>query len=125
MIGAKSTGSTDNLERALKNLQRLDIASILHSAGKAGVTALESATPKDTGLAAGSWDYEVRKTKRGVSLVWTNSDVESEFPVAIMLQYGYSTGSGGYVAGRDYINPAIRPIMDQIAADVWRAVTNA
>lgn len=125
MISAKSTGSTNNLERALKNLQNLDISSILHSAGKAGVAALASATPKDTGLAAGSWNYEVRKTKTGVSLVWTNSDVETDFPVVIMLQYGYSTGTGGYVAGRDYINPAIRPIMDQIAADVWRAVTNA
>lgn len=125
MLSVKSSGSTDNLERALRKLQKLDIMSILHHAGQTGVAALTSATPKDTGLAAGSWDYEIRKTKSGVSIVWTNSDVENEFPVAVMLQYGYSTGTGGYVAGRDYINPAIRPIMDQIAADVWRAVTNA
>lgn len=125
MISAKSSGSTDNLERALRKLQRLDITPILHDAGKAGVTALEQATPRDTGLAAGSWGYHIRKTRRGISIVWTNSDVESNFPVAIMLQYGYATGTGGYVAGRDYINPAIRPIMDKIASDVWRAVTNA
>lgn len=125
MIGVKSSGSTNNLDRALRNLQKLDITSILRSAGATGVLALASATPKDSGLAASSWDYEIRHNKNGFSIVWTNSDIEKGFPVAIMLQYGYATGTGGYVAGRDYINPAILPLMDKIASDVWRAVTNA
>jgi len=89
------------------------------------VAALASATPSDSGLAAASWGYEVSSKGGSHSITWTNTDVESGFPVAIMLQFGYATGTGGYVAGRDYINPAMRPIFDQIAYKVWRAVTSA
>lgn len=124
MISASSRGSFNNTESALLKLSKLDIRPILEKAGRDGVAALSEATPRDSGLAASSWDYLIEKTRTGVSIVWTNSDVESGFPVAIMLQYGYSTGTGGYVAGQDYINPALRPVMDRIANDVWRAVTN-
>lgn len=105
-------------------MSRLKIDQILHQAGREGVAALASATPQESGLAAHSWDYEIQKRRNGISLVWTNSDVETGFPVAIMLQYGYATGTGGYVSGRDYINPAIRPIFDRIADMVWKEVTN-
>lgn len=124
MISFSSSGSSNKTEDALRKLQKFDINPILEAAGRRGVSALSSATPKDSGLAASSWDYVITRTGKAVSIVWTNSDVENGFPVAVMLQYGHATGNGGYVSGRDYINPAMRPIMDQIAADVWRAVTN-
>lgn len=124
MIGFRSSGSFNNTEAALRKLKNLDIRPFLQAAGSQGVSALRSATPKDSGIAAASWGFEVKMTGRSASIIWTNDDVESGFPVAIMLQYGYATGTGGYVAGQDYINPAIRPVMDRIANDVWRAVTN-
>ena len=86
---------------------------------------MSAATPKDSGLSAGSWDYTVEQTRSSATITWINTDVEGGFPVAIMLQYGHGTGTGGYVAGRDYINPAMRPIFDQIAESVWKAVTSA
>lgn len=122
-VSFSSSGSTKNLENYLHRLEKLDIRSILERNGKAGVQALASATPRESGRAADSWSYEVRETGKSVSIVWKNSDVEGDFPVAIMLQYGYATGTGGYVQGKDYINPAIRPIFDRIAFDVWKEVT--
>lgn len=125
MISVTSSGSFKNTESFLRTVSRLDIRTILNDAGKRGVAALSSVTPEESGRTAASWDYSV-STKGGVySIIWTNSDVESGFPVAIMLQYGYGTGTGGYVAGRDYINPAMRPIFDSIADRVWKAVTSA
>jgi hypothetical protein len=125
MISVTSSGSFKNTESFLRAVSRLDIRTILNDAGKRGVAALSSVTPEESGRTAASWDYSV-STKGGVySIIWTNSDVESGFPVAIMLQYGYGTGTGGYVAGRDYINPAMRPIFDSIADRVWKAVTSA
>lgn len=104
---------------------KLDIPKILESQGQRGVDALSSATPFESGLASNSWSYIVEGGRNGCRIVWMNADVENGFPVAIMLQYGYGTGTGGYVAGRDYINPAMRPIFDQIAETVWKAVTSA
>jgi hypothetical protein len=88
-----------------------------------GVSALSSATPKETGLAATSWGFTVSKSGGIYELAWTNSDVENGFPVVIMLQMGHGTGTGGYVQGRDFINPAIKPVFDKIADIVWKAVT--
>lgn len=124
-ISISSNGSFTKTEAWLQRLSRLDISSILRSAGQQGANALASATPVESGLAASSWNFEVSGGKGGATIVWTNSDVENGFPVAIMLQFGYGTGTGGYVAGRDYINPAMRPIFDKIANDVWKAVTSA
>jgi hypothetical protein len=76
-------------------------------------------------VAARSWGYEIRQNRGGFAIIWTNSDIENGFPVVIMLQYGHGTGTGGYVQGRDFINPAIRPIFDDIAQTVWKAVTSA
>jgi hypothetical protein len=125
LISFKITGSTHRTEAALQKMARLNIPSILHKYGQQGVAALQLHTPVDTGLAENSWGYLVEQEAGMCRIVWTNSDVESGFPVAIMLQYGYGTGTGGYVQGRDYINPAMKPIFDQIANEVWKAVTSA
>lgn len=127
MFSLELSGSFSRTEAYLRKLMKIDsvIRSAMESGGKQGVDALSSATPIESGLAAHSWDYEVSRNGDVYTLTWTNSDVENGFPVAIMLQYGYSTGTGGYVQGRDYINPAIRPIFDQILNKVWKAVTSA
>lgn len=125
MISFKVTGSTHRTEAALQKMSRLNIASILQKYGQQGVSALQLHTPVDTGLAENSWGYLIEQESGMCRIVWTNSDVESGFPVAIMLQYGYGTGTGGYVQGRDYINPAMKPIFDQIANEVWKVVTSA
>jgi hypothetical protein len=125
MIGFTTSGSFDGLISSLKRMSKSNILSIMDSCGQIGVEALQAATPVDTGLAAGSWAYDVQAKGGSYSISWTNTDIESDFPVAIMLQYGYSTGTGGYVQGRDYINPAMKPIFDEIADKVWKAVTSA
>lgn len=112
--------ATSYLERLKSVVGRI---SVLDKYGRAGVSALSSATPKESGLAASSWYYEIERGKGFVRIIFGNSDVENGFPVAIMLQYGHGTGTGGWVEGRDYINPAIQPIFDKIAADAWREVT--
>lgn len=124
MISINTNGSFKKTESALLKMSTTDIRAALNRAGNQGVAALIAATPVDSGLSANSWGYQVRMTGKSVSIVWTNSNVENGFPVAIALQYGYATGTGGYVSGRDYINSAIRPVFDQIAADVWREVTS-
>ena len=125
MISAESKGSFKNTEAFLHKVSKIDILKILRSYGQKGVNALASATPVESGLAASSWGFEVSGAGGKYTITWTNSDVENGFPVVIMLQYGYGTGTGGYVQGRDYINPAIRPIFDSIANEVWKAVTSA
>jgi len=125
MIEIHNNGPFTKTVDWLRHLRNLRISSILDSCGKQGVNALESATPVDSGLAAGSWNYTISQNGSSWTINWTNSDVENGFPVAIMLQYGYGTGTGGYVHGRDYINPAMRPVFDDIAAKVWKAVTSA
>lgn len=124
-ISFQSRGDFKRTGNFLEKLLKRDIYKALDKYGREGVAALSSATPAESGLAANSWDYEVEVSKKGASITWTNSDVESGFPVAIMLQYGYATGTGGYVQGRDYINPALKPIFDKIAESVWKEVTSA
>lgn len=125
MIIFESKGDFKRTDSFLAKLLKRDIHSSLDKYGQKGVAALSSATPTETGLASSSWWYEVKKEGRGYSITWLNSDVENGFPVAIMLQYGYATGTGGYVQGRDYINPAIQHIFDEIAESVWKEVTSA
>lgn len=122
MFSVTTTGSFRNTERFLKRLVSGDIYNGIESMAQEGVNALASATPMDSGLAADSWTFEVERSKGSCTISWNNFDVENGFPVAIMLQYGYGTGTGGYVAGQDYINPAIRPVFDRIAEQVWKAV---
>lgn len=119
----ESIGSFQNTEAFLKRVGKGDIGRILESYGAKGVAALRSATPIDSGETANMWTYKVSK-KGGVwSLSWHNQNGSEHTPIALLLQYGHGTGTGGYVAGRDYINPAIQPIFDQMAIDVWREVT--
>lgn len=125
MITATSSGSFGNTNAFLKKIERLVEPATLHKFGAEGVAALQHATPVESSLTAQSWDYEVGRNSHGYFIVWTNSDIESGFPVAIMLQYGYGTGTGGYVQGRDYINPALRPIFDRFTDHVWKGVTSA
>jgi hypothetical protein len=125
MITFTFTGDFNHIEAFLDRASKLDILGIMDSCGADGVAALTSATPVDTGLAAGSWSYDTEASNGVYRISWTNTDIENDFPVAIMLQYGYGTGTGGYVQGRDYINPAMKPIFDEIADKVWKAVTSA
>lgn len=123
----QSSGTFRNTETFLRKMLRVDseIMSALHRGGMKGVLALRLATPVESGRAAASWDYEITKRRGVYILTWTNSDIEDGFPVAIMLQYGYGTGNGGYVQGIDYINPALRPIFDEISAELWKVVTSS
>jgi hypothetical protein len=116
-------GDFHNTERWLAKLRSGQIYNVLNKYGSIGVNALSNATPVDTGLAAGSWSYTVKQSGSYFSMRWHNSDNENGFPVAVMLQYGHGTGTGGYVEGRDYINPAMRPIFDQMVADIVREVS--
>lgn len=119
------SGSFDKTIAFLKKAQALRIDQVVRAQAQVGVQALATATPKDSGLAATSWSYKVTKTATSVTIDWLNSDVENGFHVALAIQYGHGTGTGGYIQGRDYINPAMRPIFDQIAQTVWKAVISA
>ncbi len=125
MISISSPGNFDKTLKFLNAMQKLDIGKICEAQAQKGVSALMAATPRDTGLSANSWGYKIIQSKGSVMIGWTNSDVENGFPVALMIQYGHGTGTGGYIQGRDFINPAMRPIFDEIAATVWKAVTSA
>lgn len=125
MLTITSSGSFAKTRAFLESIFHLNVLKILDSAGQEGVIALENNTPVHSGLAASSWYYKVGGRNGSYSITWYNSDVEDGFPVAIMLQYGYGTGTGGYVQGQDYINPAIKPIFDKIANKVWKAVTSS
>lgn len=125
MISFTSKGSFQKTEDFLTKMSKGEIFFVLAKYGQEGVNALASATPVRSGVAASSWSYEVVKKGTWYSIIWKNSDIENGFPVAIMLQYGYQTGTGGYVQGIDYINPVIQPIFDRISADVWKEVQRA
>jgi hypothetical protein len=124
-INITQSGSFSKTEKFLNTMQKLDVKQIAQRQAERGVQALIANTPRGSGLAASSWGYEIRQNRSGLTITWINTDVENGFPVAIALQYGYGTGTGGYVQGRDYINPAMRPVFDSIADEVWRAVTSA
>jgi len=122
MVVIKHSGDFRNTERFLNRAKKADIRSILDSYGQQGVRALAAATPVDSGITAGSWGYTVSVRRGSYSIEWINSNVVDGVPIAIILQYGHGTRNGGYVEGRDYINPVIRPIFDKIAENVWREV---
>ena len=119
------TGDFGKLDSFLKRAKKKIKISDLDQYGKLGVEALSEATPTDTGLTADSWSYEITQTKDRVALTFTNSNIQNGVPIAVILQYGHATGSGGWVEGRDYINPAIRPIFDKIAEDAWKEVSKS
>lgn len=111
---------TDRFFERIKNALKL---GTFDKYGKMGVAALASATPKDTGRTSECWVYEVENYRDSTSIVWSNTNKNDGVLIAVLLQYGHGLKNGGYVAGRDYINPAIRPIFDQIANDMWEEVT--
>jgi hypothetical protein len=117
-------GDHNRTTKWLQAMTQLNIPAIMQSCGQEGVQALAAATPIDSGLAAHSWAFVVEASRGVYTISWTNSDVENGFPVVIMLQYGHGV-PGGYVQGRDFINPAIKPVFDKIADTVWKAVTSA
>lgn len=123
MLRFTTRGSFDRMERYLKRVNRWNPRSILEKHAQNGVNALRAATPSDSGLAANSWGYIITGARGVWTITWTNSDVEDGFPVALSIQYGYSTGTGGYVPGRDYINPALKPVIDRLAEEGWRELT--
>lgn len=125
MFSIDASGDFPATTRFLEALMKPSVFSQLDGIAKQGVAALRAATPVRTGVAANSWSYEVVQANGSYSIYWTNSDVENGFPVAVMLQYGHGTGNGGYVTGRDYINPAMRPIFDQMAERAWKVVISA
>jgi|WetSurMetagenome_2_1015567.scaffolds.fasta_scaffold20781_4 hypothetical protein len=117
-------GSFKNTERYLRKLSDLELRSIMTKYAVEGVTALRSNTPKDTGETADKWDYEFTSRRDGFSIYWTNSNINEGIPVVILLQYGHGTRSGAFVEGIDFINPAMRPIFDKIADNLWKEVTS-
>lgn len=124
MLYVTSKGDFSKTQRFLSKLAKPNIIERLKAYGSMGVDALAAATPKDSGKTSGSWGYEVKQSGKTYSIVWTNTNVVNGVPIAVILQYGHGTGTGGYVKGRDYINPAIQPIMNRIAEDVWKVVAS-
>ena len=125
MITFRHKGDFSKTTRFLERAKHAVRLADLDRFGREGVAALASATPVDSGLTASSWYYEITYTKSGAKIAFYNSNIQNGVPIAIILQYGHGTGTGGWVEGRDYINPAIQPIFDRIVDEAWREVTRA
>lgn len=118
MFRVKSEGNYDDTERFLTQASKFSVLDIFKKYGEIGARALASATPVDSGVTANSWTYEIENTKINPAIHWYNTNVNNNVQIAVILQYGHGTGTGGYVQGRDYIKPAIRPIFDKISKDI-------
>lgn len=125
MITIRHRGSLSKTARFLERAKHAVRLADLDKYGREGVAALASATPVDSGLTASSWYYEIEYSSAGAKIVFKNSNIQNGVSIAIILQYGHGTGTGGWVEGRDYINPAIQPVFEKLADDAWREVTNA
>lgn len=123
MISLRQKGDFSKLTRYLERVKETVRLGDLDKYGREGVAALASATPVDTGLTANSWYYKIEHEKGSATISFFNSNIQNGVPIAIILQYGHGTGTGGWVEGRDYINPAIQPIFDKIAENAWKEVT--
>lgn len=123
MITVRQKGDFANLTRYFERVKKIRKTDILHKYGKLGVAALSSATPTESGKTASSWNYEIIQNGSGAQIVFSNSNINKGVNIAIILQYGHGTGTGGWVEGRDYINPAIRGVFEQFASDIWKEVT--
>lgn len=119
----KHKGDFKNTDRFFKRLSRLEINSVLNKYGSKGVDALQAATPVDSGKTAGSWKYEINRERNGYTISWSNTNVNQGVNIALILQLGHGTGTGGYVQGIDYINPALQPVFEALADEAWREVT--
>ena len=123
MITFRQKGDFSKFTKFLERAKEVVKMGDLDKYGAAGVAALASATPRDTGETASSWYYTIENKNGRATISFNNSNIQNGVPIAIILQYGHATGTGGWVEGRDYINPAIRPIFDKIANDAWKEVT--
>lgn len=124
LVKFKHRGNFNRVERFLNRVSNRDYLNVLDQYGQMGVAALSKATPVDTGLTALSWTYEIERTSVQTTISWINTNTNQGVNIAVILQYGHGTGTGGYVQGRDYINPAMRPIFDKIADQAWREVSS-
>ena len=120
----KTKGSFENTNKFFKKMSQKNIFKSFDKYGEEGVAALTASTPVDTGKTASSWSYEIRKTNSSISIVWKNSNIVDGVPIAVVLQYGHGTATGGYVQGVDYINPALQPIFERISKEIWKEVTD-
>ena len=123
MISFRQKGDFSKLTRYLEKAKEVVKLGDLDKYGREGVAALSSATPVDTGKTASSWYYEIKHENGSASITFNNSNIQNGVPIAIILQYGHGTRNGGWVQGRDYINPAIQPLFDKIAENAWKEVT--
>lgn len=117
------SGDLSKTMKFLNRLQHKDYLNILAKYGQRGVEALREATPKDTGETANSWYYEIKQDRNEATISWCNRNVNDGVVIAAIIQYGHGTGWGGYVQGIDYINPAMKPIFDDLANECWKEVT--
>lgn len=122
MITFKQKGDFSKTEKFLKKSLGRNYVNVLEKYGQQGVAALSASTPVRTGLTATSWRYEIIQNGSSISIFWKNSNVQKGVNIALILQYGHGTKNGGYVRGRDYINPALRPIFDKMADAAWKEV---
>lgn len=123
MITITGKGDFSKTYECLNKLKTPVRAKLLDIYGQRGVQLLAEATPKDTGLTAGSWSYDVIQKKDSISIVFNNSNIQNGVPIAVILQYGHATNNGGWVEGIDYINPALKPLFDELANEAWKEVT--
>lgn len=125
MITFRQKGDFSKLTRYLERVKESVKLGNLDKYGREGVAALASATPIESGKTASSWYYKIENSNGSATISFYNSNVNKGVPIAIILQYGHGTGTGGWVQGRDYINPAIQPVFDRIAEEAWREVTKS
>lgn len=123
MIRVDQKGDFSKTTRFLKKASKVNYIDILSKYAREGVNALSSATPVETGLTAKSWYYEITQKGGTITISFNNSNIQNGVPIAIILQYGHGTGTGGWVQGRDYINPAVQPVFDKIVENAWKEVT--
>ena len=123
MIKIKCTGDFKHALNFLEKARKMDIRRILTKYGREGVNALAAATPQDTGETASSWDYEIEIGNGTSSITWINTSSSQGIPIVILLQYGHGTRNGGYVSGVDFINPAMKGILNRLADEAWKEVT--
>lgn len=125
MIRFEVSGDNKKLGRFLRDMKGRTYLQSLEGIAQAGVAALASTTPSRSGKTARSWSYSIEQEAGKIVINWNNTNINQGVPIALILQYGHGTGTGGYVQGRDYINPAMRPVFDRLANKAWEAITNA
>lgn len=125
MISSSVSGDHKKTSKALQKMRRQWVLSELHRYGALGLAALQKATPVESGLTAQSWGYRVVEERNGPRVEWFNTNMVNGTSVAVLIQYGHGTGTGGYIQGRDYINPAIQPLFDRFVEEIWEKVKTA